>query len=723
MLKVFKYLKSSIFSVLAVILLLFVQAYLDLTLPDYTSKIVNVGVQQGGIENAAIETIGEDTLNKLVLFMDKSDKKYILNHYEKTDTYQGENIYELKEDSDTEKVSSIMAKPMLIVSFAEQSDESKEGSVSFDLPEGVSLYQALNMMSDTERGKMLKDIDKKLKDIPDTIIDQAAVSYVKTEYQRIGVDTDQIQTMYIFKVGLIMLGIALAAMLVGILIVFIGSRMAARLAKTLRHKVFTKVVGFSKNEIKTYGQSSLITRTTNDVQQVQMVVVFLLRVVFYAPIIGIGGVMKAMRTNADMTYIIGVAVVAILAVVVTLFAIAMPKFNRVQKLIDKLNLVTREILSGLPVIRAFSNERHEEERFEEANKRLTKVNLFINRAMSFMMPIMMLVMNFVCLVIVYQGAKGVDSGAMQVGDIMAYIQYTMQIIVAFLMISMMSIMLPRANVSAKRIMEIIETKDTIYNSDHLVDFKPEEKGKVEFKNVSFRYPDADYDVITDINLVANPGETTAFIGSTGSGKSTLINLIPRFYDVTDGELLVDGVNIKDVDLHELREKIGFVPQKGVLFTGTIKDNIKYGNENITDEDVDKALEVAQATEFVSKLKGGVDYDISQGGTNVSGGQKQRLSIARAIAKNPDIYVFDDSFSALDFKTDAKLRGELAKITKDKTVLIVAQRISTIMNADKIVVLNEGSVVGIGTHKELMKNCNVYKEIALSQLSKEELENA
>lgn len=723
MLKVFKYLKSSIFSVLAVILLLFVQAYLDLTLPDYTSKIVNVGVQQGGIENAAIETIGEDTLNKLVLFMDKSDKKYILNHYEKTDTYQGENIYELKEDSDTEKVSSIMAKPMLIVSFAEQSDKSEEGSVSFDLPEGVSLYQALSMMSDAEREKMLKNIDKKLKDIPDTIIDQAAVSYVKAEYQRIGVDTDQIQTMYIFKVGLIMLGIALAAMLVGILIVFIGSRMAARLAKTLRHKVFTKVVGFSKNEIKTYGQSSLITRTTNDVQQVQMVVVFLLRVVFYAPIIGIGGVMKAMRTNADMTYIIGVAVVAILAVVITLFAIAMPKFNRVQKLIDKLNLVTREILSGLPVIRAFSNERHEEERFEEANKRLTKVNLFINRAMSFMMPIMMLVMNFVCLVIVYQGAKGVDSGAMQVGDIMAYIQYTMQIIMAFLMISMMSIMLPRANVSAKRIMEIIETKDTIYNSDHLVDFKPEERGKVEFKNVSFRYPDADYDVITDINLVANPGETTAFIGSTGSGKSTLINLIPRFYDVTDGELLVDGVNIKDVDLHELREKIGFVPQKGVLFTGTIKDNIKYGNENITDEDVDKALEVAQATEFVSKLKGGVDYDISQGGTNVSGGQKQRLSIARAIAKNPDIYVFDDSFSALDFKTDAKLRGELAKITKDKTVLIVAQRISTIMNADKIVVLNEGGVVGVGTHKELMKNCNVYKEIALSQLSKEELENA
>lgn len=725
MLKVFKYLKSSIFSVLAVILLLFVQAYLDLTLPDYTSKMVNVGVQQGGIENAAISEVGEDTLNTLVLLMDKSDAKYIMNHYEKTDTYKGEDIYELKEDSNVDKISSIMAKPMMILSYASQEANSSSDSdtVSFDLPEGISLSQALSMMGDAEREKMLQQIDKKIKDIPDTIVDQAAVSYVKAEYQRIGVDADRIQTMYILKVGLIMLGIAFSAMAVGILIVFIGSRMAARLARTLRHKVFTKVVGFSKNEIKTYGQSSLITRTTNDVQQVQMVVVFLLRVVFYAPIIGIGGVIKAMNTNADMTYIIGVAVVAILGVVVTLFVIAMPKFNLVQKLIDKLNLVTREILSGLPVIRAFSNEHHEEERFEEANKRLTKVNLFINRAMSFMMPVMMLVMNFVCLVIVYQGAKGVDTGAMQVGDIMAYIQYTMQIIMAFLMISMMSIMLPRANVSAKRIMEIIETKDTIYNSKHLVEFKPDARGKVEFKNVSFRYPDADYDVITDIDLVANPGETTAFIGSTGSGKSTLINLIPRFYDVTDGELLVDGVNIKDVDIHELREKIGFVPQKGVLFTGTIKDNIKYGNENISDEDVNKALDVAQATEFVSKLKGGVDYDISQGGTNVSGGQKQRLSIARAIAKNPDIYVFDDSFSALDFKTDANLRGELAKITKDKTVLIVAQRISTIMNADKIVVLDEGRVVGIGTHKELMKNCNVYKEIALSQLSKEELENA
>ena len=723
MLKIFKYLKKSIFSVLAVILLLFVQAYLDLTLPDYTSKIVNIGVQQGGIENAATEKIGKSNLDKLVLFMGEKDQKYILDHYQKEKTYHGEEIYKLDDGADIEKVSDIFAKPMTILSFIEKSKNQDSAVIDFQLPEGVDVFTALSMMSEEARKEMFAKMDEAMKEIPDTIIDQAAVSFVKSEYERIGVDTGAIQSGYIFKVGLIMLGIAFAAMLVGIIIVFIGSRMAADLAQTLRRKVFKKVVGFSKSEVKTFGQSSLITRTTNDVQQVQMVIVFLLRVVFYAPIIGVGGVIKAMNTNSSMTYIIGLAVVAILGVVITLFAIAMPKFNMVQKLIDKLNLVTREILSGLPVIRAFSNEKHEEERFEEANRRLTKVNLFVNRAMSFMMPIMMLIMNFVCLAIVYKGAKGVDAGSMQVGDIMAYIQYTMQIIMAFLMISMMSIMLPRANVSAKRIMEIIETKDTIYNSEHLLPFNENVCGKVEFKNVAFRYPDADYDVITDINLVANPGEVTAFIGSTGSGKSTLINLIPRFYDVTDGELLVDGVNIKDVDLKELREKVGFVPQKGVLFTGTIKDNIKYGNDKITDEAVEKALKVAQASDFVSKLKGGINYDISQGGTNVSGGQKQRLSIARAIAKDPDIYVFDDSFSALDFKTDAKLRGELAKITKNKTVLIVAQRISTIMNANKIVVLDEGQVVGIGTHKELMKKCEVYKEIALSQLSKEELENA
>lgn len=724
MIKVFKYLKSSIFSVLAVILLLIVQAILDLTLPDYTSKIINVGVQQGGIENAAIEQIGEDSLEKVLLFTSSKNKKYILSNYTVSNkTYKGEKIYKLKKDSDKDKISNILSKPMTIISYIEQSKNSKNTTINFDIPNNMDIYQALSYMSSTEKEKMLAGINKKMKDIPDTIIDQAGVSYVKSEYKRIGINTTKIQNAYIFKTGIIMVGIALAVMIDGILVVLIGSRMAAKLAKTLRRKIFKKVVGFSKSEIKEYGQSSLITRTTNDVQQVQMVIVFLLRVVFYAPIIGIGGVIKAMNTNSSMTYIIGVSVATVLGVIVTLFLVAMPKFKKIQILIDKLNLVTREILSGLPVIRAFSNEKHEEERFEKANDELTKVNKFINISMSFMMPIMMLIMNFVSLVIVYKGAYGVNDGSMQVGDIMAYIQYTMQIIMAFLMISMMSIMLPRASVSARRITEILETDEVIKNKNITKEFNKDKRGLVEFKNVSFRYPDADYDVITDINLTANPGEVTAFIGSTGSGKSTIINLIPRFYDVTGGELLIDGVNVADADIKKLREKIGFVPQKGVLFTGTIKENIRYGNPNISDDDIKKAIEISQSKEFVSKLKGKEEYEIAQGGANVSGGQKQRLSIARAIAKNPDIYVFDDSFSALDFKTDAKLRKDLAKVTKDKTVLIVAQRISTIMNADKIVVLDEGNIVGIGKHKELMKNCKVYQEIALSQLSKEELENA
>lgn len=721
MIKIFKYLKSSIVSVLAIILLLFVQAYLDLTLPDYTSKIVNIGVQQAGIEDAAITEIGESSLNNLLLFMNDDDKNYIIDSYTESDDINGEKIYKLKKDVDKTKINDIYRKPMTIISFLNQSDKS-ETSISFNIPEGMDLYSALAMMPSDKKEEMLKGIDEKIKDIPDTILNQAAISYVKSEYTRINVDVNKIQMNYLFKTGAMMVLIALAIMLDGILIVLIGSRMAAKLAKTLREKVFTKTVYFSKNEMKGFGQSSLITRTTNDIQQVQGVIVFLLRVVFYAPIIGIGGVIKAMNTNSSMTYIIAVALITILVVMITLFAIAMPKFNVIQKMIDKLNLVSREILSGLPVIRAFSNEKHEEERFDKANKDLTSVSLFINRAMSFMMPIMMVIMNLVCVFIVYKGAYGVDNGSMQVGDIMAYIQYTMQIIMAFLMISMMSIMLPRANVSAKRIIEVIETDNIVKEKENPVVLGDHIKGVVKFNNVSFRYPDADYDVITDIDFTANPGETTAFIGSTGSGKSTVVNLLPRFYDVTGGSITIDGVDIRDLSLHELRDKIGFVPQKGILFTGSIKENIRYGNKKVKDIDIINALAVAQA-DFIKNLKGGVNYKIAQGGTNVSGGQKQRLSIARAIAKNPNIYVFDDSFSALDFKTDAKLRQELSKIVKNKTVLIVAQRISTIMNADKIIVLNEGNIVGIGTHKELMKKCKIYKEIALSQLSKEELENA
>ncbi len=717
MLKIFRYLKSSFISVLAIILLLVVQAVLDLTLPDYTSKIVNIGVQQGGIDSAAIEKIGEDSYQKLTLFLDSKELKFIQKNYQKKSSYKGEKIYELKKYSDTDKISKILRKPMLVVYYMDHNDS--DSTIQFDLPEGNDFYTTLSYMNEQQKEEMLKGIDKKLKDLPDTIIEQAAVSYVKEEYQRIGMNTDKIQNRYIIQVGAIMLAISFITMIVGILTVLIGSRMAARLSQLLRKKVFKKVVGFSKNEIKEFGQSSLITRTTNDIQQVQMVVVFLLRVVFYAPIIGIGGVIKALNTNSSMTYIIGIAVLTIIILVLILFGVAMPKFKVIQKLVDKLNLVIREILTGLSVIRAFSNERHEEKRFDEANKNLTKVNLFVNRVMAFMMPAMMFIMNIICLLIVYKGAKGVDTGAMQVGDIMAYIQYTMQIIMAFLMISMMSIMLPRASVSAKRIIEVIETEDKIKNPKHPKEFE-NPKGIIAFKNVSFRYPDADYDVITDISFQAEPGKTTAFIGSTGSGKSTLINLLPRFYDVTGGEILIDGVNIKDVAMDRLRDRIGFVPQKGILFTGTIESNVKYGKDDISDQDMKLALDISQSSEFVNSLKGKYQYSISQGGSNVSGGQKQRLSIARAIAKNPDIYVFDDSFSALDFKTDAKLRKELKSVTKDKTVLIVAQRISTIMNADQIIVLDEGNIAGIGTHKELMKNCKVYQEIALSQLSKEEL---
>lgn len=717
MIKIFKYLKSSLVSILVIVALLFLQAWCDLTLPEYTSKIVNVGVQQSGIESAAMEQVGEKTLNQVVLFLNDTDKTYVLNQYKKDGTYKKETVYKLKKDADKEKLSDILAPSMMIVSYA----SDPESASKLQIPEGMDITSAMGMMPAEQKEEMLKGIHQKMKDIPETIVDQAAISFVKTEYERVGINTDNMQTSYIFITGLKMLGLSLLIMLDGILVVFIGSRMAARLAKTLREKVFNKIVGFSKTEMKELGASSLITRTTNDIQQVQGVIVFLLRVVFYAPIIAVGGLMKAWNTNAGMTWIIGIAVLSISVLVILLFGVAMPKMKIMQKFVDKLNQVTREILSGLPVVRAFANEKHEEERFDKVNDKLTKLTRFIGRVMSFMMPAMMFIMNMICLLIVWKGAHGVDAGSMQVGDIMAYIQYTMQIIMAFLMISMMSIMLPRASVSAKRINEVLDYKTVIKDPKKKRDFDKKKRGTVEFKNVCFRYPDADYDVLTDINFTALPGKTTAFIGSTGSGKSTVINLIPRFFDVTKGEILVDGVDIRDVNTHDLRAKIGFVPQKGILFSGTVESNIKYGADSISDEAMKEAARISQATEFIEGLPEKYDAPISQGGTNVSGGQKQRLAIARALAKNPDIYIFDDSFSALDFKTDAILRSELSKITKDKTVLIVAQRISTIMNADEIVVLDEGVIVGKGTHQDLMKDCKVYREIALSQLSKEELD--
>ncbi len=742
MVKILKYLKSSWISIVVIIALLIGQAMCDLSLPDYTSNIVNVGIQQGGIEETAPKVIRASSMDKLLLLMDEKDVDTIQNSYtyiskdhakeEEIEDYpalEKEDVYELKDLSKEklDSLESLMSKPMMMLSML--SDEKVANQIVDDIVANTTmefatrpdLFTLLEQMPEDIKKEMLAESEKQVKGMPDSVVDQAAVAYVREEYKAVGLNTDSIQTNYIFITGLKMLGLALASMTATILVGLLGARLAARLGRTLRKNVFTKVMDFSKTEMKEFSTASLITRTTNDVQQVQMVMVMLLRVCFYAPIIGIGGVIKSMNTNSSMAWIIAVAVMAVLSIVIVLFALAMPKFKVFQKFVDRLNLVTREILSGLPVIRAFATEKVEEERFDDANLRLSKLALFIDRTMGLMMPLMMLTMNTIVIVILWKGSYAIDDGLMQVGDIMAYIQYTMQIIMAFLMISMVSIILPRASVSAKRITEVLDTDIVIKDPEEEEGKeRASEKGVVEFKDVSFHYPDAEENVIEHISFKAMPGKTTAFIGSTGSGKTTVINLIPRFYDVTEGSITVDGVDIRKMKTKKLRDKIGFVPQKGVLFTGTVRSNIKYSDPTMSDERMIQAAEIAQATEFIEALPNQYDYEIAQGGTNVSGGQKQRLSIARAIAKDPEIYIFDDSFSALDFKTDAILRSELKKVTKNSTVLIVAQRISTILHADQIVVLNEGKIAGIGTHKQLMKNCDVYKEIALSQLSEEEL---
>ena len=570
---------------------------------------------------------------------------------------------------------------------------------------------------------LLDKINEKYSAMPDSIIQQSAITAVQKEYEELGADLEKIQNDYILFTGLQMLGISLISVISGCIIILLSAKMAAKLGKSLREKVFKKVLTFSSTEYRKFGSSSLITRNTNDIQQIQNLIPMLFRVVIYAPIMGIGGFIKVLTTSENsMAWIVGVAILAILFVVGTLFAITMPKFKKLQNLIDTLNMVSREILTGRPVIRAFNKEKYEEEKFDKANKDLMKTNIFVNRGMSLMMPSLMFIMNSISLLIIWAGSFKVDEGVMQVGDLMAFIQYTMQIVISFLFISMLSIMLPRASVSAKRITEVLETEPIIEDKKNVKHFDKTKKGLVEFKDVSFRYPDADAEILTDINFTAKPGEVTAIIGSTGSGKSTVVNLLPRFYDVTGGEILIDGVNIKDVTQKELRNVIGFVPQKGILFSGTIESNIKYSDENMSDEKMIQAAKIAQAEEFINSKADLYNSEISQGGNNVSGGQKQRLSIARAIAKDPEIYVFDDSFSALDFKTDLKLRTALEEVTHDKTVIIVAQRISTIMNANQIIVLDEGKIVGKGTHEQLLKNNEIYKQIALSQLSKEELEN-
>ena len=713
MFKVLKNLKESWISVITIVLLLIVQAAGDLTLPDYTSKIVNVGIQNGGIENVAPEVIRKSEMENMLIFTDEDDK--ILASYEeiskdnldsaeyeklvkKYPALENESLYRIKKISSSkqDELDSLMTKPLMMLSVTKQ------------IPK-----EQLDQMSET--------VNQKIDDMQESILEQAAIQEVKNEYKSIGMDTDSIQNQYIIIAGLKMLGISLIIMISAISIMCLSARVAARLAKTLREKVFKKVLRFSNKEFSEYSTASLITRSTNDIQQIQGLIAILFRVLVYAPIIGIGGFLRVLnQSDNSMAWIIGVAIVAILFVVATLFIIAMPRFKKLQQLIDKLNLVAREILTGLPVIRAFNTEKKEEKRFDKANMDLTKTNLFVNRAMSFMMPTLMLIMNGISLLIVWVGAHGIDNGTMQVGNMMAFIQYTMQIVMSFLMISMVSIMLPRASVSANRINEIIETEETIKESKEPKKLNPNKKGLVEFKNVSFRYPDSDEEVLSDISFTAEPGKTTAIIGSTGSGKSTIVNLIPRFYDVTSGNLLIDGVDIKDISNKDLRKIIGFVPQKGILFSGTIESNIKYGNPNMSDEQMIEAAQIAQATEFIESKPEKYQEPIAQGGSNVSGGQKQRLSIARAIAIDPEILVFDDSFSALDFKTDSILRAELAKKTQDKTVIIVAQRINTILNADQIIVLEDGKVVGKGTHEELIKTNETYKQIALSQLSAKEL---
>ena len=692
-----------------ILVLLFLQAFCDLSLPDYTSKIVNVGIQQKGVEDGVPDTIRSETMEKVLLFAEEADAHSIEEAY----TSDGD-MYTLKDISaeERENLNGVLGIPELIVYGIENGDSEQVTAVKeqMNLPQDADLFQIREQMGE------------KFEEMPDSIVTQSAVAFVQSEYSAQGKDMDKVQTDYILFTGLKMLGLAFLSAAAAIFVTFLSARVAATLGRNLRNSIYRKVISFSGEELNHFSTASLITRSTNDVQQVQLLFAMIFRIVLYAPILGIGGVLKVLQTDASMTWILALAVIVILLFVGFLFKLAMPKFKKLQYLIDNLNLVAREILTGVSVIRAFSTEKHEEERFEDANISLMRTNLFVNRCMTFMMPVMMLLMNGVTVLIVWNGSHAVDDGTMQVGNMMAFMQYAMQIIMAFLMITMMSIMIPRASVAATRINEVMEAKVSIRDGEGEARPREDRKGEVVFDHVDFAYPGAEECTLTDINFTARKGETVAFIGSTGSGKSTLVNLIPRFFDVTKGKILVDGVDIREMKLADLRDRIGYVPQKGVLFSGTIDSNIRYGKDDASAEEVERAARIAQAWDFIQEKEDGVQSPIAQGGTNVSGGQKQRLSISRAIAKNPEIYIFDDSFSALDYKTDVVLRRALKKETRDATTLIVAQRISTILHADKILVLDEGHVVGQGTHKELLKSCDIYRQIAMSQLSEEELAN-
>ncbi|NSC61238.1 ABC transporter ATP-binding protein [Dorea formicigenerans] len=736
--KLFQFLKPYAPRVLLILCVLVVQAYCDLSLPTYTSNIVNVGIQQSGIDEEIPENISEEEMNRLLLFVSEDDRQDIQDAYEKSSEsfdYDGE-VLTLKDSvkSDNEKLDALteeMKLPMMLTAgFENGSDTTKqmEGQLKEQMSqvpgiEKMSVFDIFGMMDDTQRAAIVDKITEQMDKMPDSILDQAAISYVKSMYEQIGLDTGHMSTVYILKTGAKMLGLAALGMAASILACLMASRVGAKVGRGLRRDTFRKVIGFSNAEFDKFSTASLITRSTNDIQQIQLLTVMILRMVLYAPIMAIGGILKVSKTNVDMFWIIGLAVLLIVMVVAVLFIVVMPKFKIVQNMVDKLNLVSREILTGLPVIRAFHTEKHEEERFDKANKDLTKLNLFVNRAMTFMMPTMMLVMNGITVLIVWVGGHSINDGAMQVGDMMAFIQYAMQIIMSFLMICMISVMLPRAAVSAERVDKVLKSETKIHDPKEPKTLPKNGKGEVAFEHVSFHYPGAEEDVLHDITFTAKPGETTAFIGSTGCGKSTLVNLIPRFYDVTEGKITIDGQDVRDLTQHELRDKLGYVPQKGVLFSGNIASNIMFGNPAGSEQEMTEAAQIAQAVEFIDTKPERYKSPISQGGANVSGGQKQRLSIARAIAKHPDVYIFDDSFSALDYKTDTVLRSALKEKTTDSVVLIVAQRISTILHAEQIIVLDDGKIVGKGTHEELLKTCDAYYQIAASQLSESELKEA
>ena len=726
MTKILKYLKPYWFSILLAFGLLFGQATCELTMPDYMQNIVNTGIQDSGIESGVYQQISEKTLNSFLMFATDSEKDLITSSYKLVESASAskdlkseipalkkENVYLLKDISESKKESLQDCLTLLQMTVMEVSQAASK--------QNVQIPQLLMMNGvDTYR----KDAKSEISKLGTSTVSSMSSQFLKKEYTNLGMDMEKIQQDYIISSGIKMLGYALASAVCAILVGFLASRIAAGFSKNLRQSVFEKVTHFSNENLNTFSTSSLITRTTNDIQQLQMTIVMFLRIVMYAPIIGIGAILHVIESGANMTWILALCVVVILSVVLLIFMIVMPKFKVMQKMIDKMNSVVRELLDGMLVIRAFNNEKLEEDKFEKANKDITSISLFTTRAMAIMMPIMMFLMNATTLMILWFGSKQVDAGIIQVGSIMAFMQYAMQVIMAFLMITMVTIMLPRANVSAQRIQEVLNSEITVTDKENTCDFSSSMRGVVTFDNVSFRYPGADEDVLSDISFSTKPGQTTAFIGSTGSGKSTLINLVPRFYDVTSGSICVDGVDIRDVKQADLRSRIGYVPQKGMLLSGDIESNLLYSKKDASENDIQSALDISQSSEFVNKKPEGIHSEINQGGTNVSGGQRQRLSIARAIVRKPEIYIFDDSFSALDFKTDAKLREALAASCKEtkSTVLLVAQRISSILHADQIIVLDEGKMVGKGTHEELMESCKVYQQIASSQLTKEELAN-